>query len=74
MDDVSHVVVAIDVGVTQHTVEVLVYGFDDDMRVAGKDGDEGAFRKQHSNLQTEATRESLPTLFFFFLNSANTLQ
>lgn len=57
VDDVSHVVMAIDVGVTQHTVEVLVYGLDDDMRVTSKDGDEGAFREEHSNLQTEETRE-----------------
>lgn len=55
MDDVAHVVMAVDVGVTQHTVEVLVYGFNDDMRVAGKDGDEGTFREEHSNLQTEST-------------------
>lgn len=43
VDDVPHVVVPVDVGVSQHAVEVLVYGFDDDVWVACKDGDEGAF-------------------------------
>lgn len=50
MDDVAHVVVAVDVGVTQHTVEVLVYSFDDDVRVTCKDGDEGTFGEQHPHL------------------------
>lgn len=50
MDDVPHVVVPVDVGVSQHAVEVLVDGFDDDVRVACKDGDEGAFREEHPHL------------------------
>lgn len=50
MDNVPHVVVAVDVGVSQHAVEVLVDGFNDDMRVAGKDGDEGPFREENSHL------------------------
>lgn len=56
------------------------------MRVAGKDGDEGAFRKEHSNLQIEETRESFlfisseksglscSLMVKHMLNSANTLQ
>lgn len=49
VDNVPHVVVSIDVGVPQDAVQVLVDGFDDDVRVAGEDGDEGAFGKQDSN-------------------------
>lgn len=50
MDDVSHVVMAVDVGVPEHAVQVLVDGLDDDVGVAGEDGDEGAFGKQHPHL------------------------
>lgn len=48
---VAHVVVAIDVGITQHAVQVLVDGFDDDVGVAGKDGDEGALGEENPHLQ-----------------------
>lgn len=51
MDDVPHVVVSVNVGVSQHTVEVLVDGFYDDMGVAGKDGDERAFREEDPHLK-----------------------
>lgn len=50
MDDVSHVVMAVDVGVPEHAVQVLVDGLDDDVGVAGEDGDEGAFGEEHSHL------------------------
>lgn len=50
MNYVAHVVVAVDVGVTEHAVEVLVNGLYDDMRVTGKDGNEWAFGKQNSDL------------------------
>lgn len=58
MHDVSHVVVAVDVGVSQHAVEVLVDGFDDDVRVTGEDGDERAFGEENSHLtgETDGTR------------------
>lgn len=57
MYDVPHVVMAVDVGISQNAVQVLVDGFDDDVWVAGKDGDEGAFGEQHPNLQ-DNQRES----------------
>jgi hypothetical protein len=41
---------AVDVGVPEHAVQVLVDGLDDDVGVAGEDGDEGAFGKQHPHL------------------------
>lgn len=50
VNDVPHVVVPVDVGVPQHAVQVLVDGFDDDVRVAGEDGDEGAFGEENSHL------------------------
>lgn len=50
VDNIPHVVVPVDVGVSQDAVEVLVDGFDDDVRVACKDGDEGAFREEHPHL------------------------
>ena len=53
VDDVPHVVVAVDVGVTQHAVQVLVDGLDDDVGVAGKDGDEGPLVEQHPHLVAE---------------------
>lgn len=43
MHDVAHVVMPVDVGVTEHAVEVLVDGLNDDVWVACKDGDEGTF-------------------------------
>lgn len=51
MHYVTHVVVAVDVGVTQHAVQVLIDGFNDDMGVAGKDGDEGALGEENPHLQ-----------------------
>lgn len=51
VNDVPHVVVSIDVGVPQHAVQVLVDGFDDDVWVTGKDGDEGPFGEQHAHLK-----------------------
>ena len=48
--DVAHVVVAVDVGVTKNAVQVLVDGLDDDVRVAGEDGDEGALGEEHPHL------------------------
>lgn len=51
MNDVPHVVVSIDVGVSQHTVEVLVDSFDDDMGVTGKDGNERAFGEENPYLR-----------------------
>lgn len=53
MDNIPHVVMAVDVGVPQHTVEVLVDGFNDDMWVAGKDGDEWAFGEENPHLRPE---------------------
>ena len=50
VDDVPHVVVAVDVGVPQDAVQVLVDGLDDDVRVAGEDGDEGALGEQDPHL------------------------
>lgn len=57
MDDVSHVVMAIDVGVSQHTVKVLVDSFDDNMRVTRKDGDKRAFGEEYSNLAAEKNQK-----------------
>ena len=51
VDDVPHVVVSVDVRVSQDAVQVLVDGFDDDVRVAGEDGDERTFREQNAHLQ-----------------------
>lgn len=51
MDDVPHVVMSVDVGVSQHTVEVLVDSFDDNMRVAGKDRDKWAFGEEYPHLE-----------------------
>lgn len=48
--DVAHIIMAVDVGITQHAVQVLVDGFDDDVGVAGKDGDERALGEEHSHL------------------------
>lgn len=49
--DVPHVVVSVDVGISQDGVQVLIDSFDDDVRVAGKDGDEGTLGEQHAHLQ-----------------------
>lgn len=62
VDNVPHVVVSIDVGVSEDAVQVLVDGFDDDVGVAGEDGYEGAFGEQHPHLQKENY------LFQFFTN------
>lgn len=51
MNDVPHVVVSVDVGVSEDTVQVLIDGLDDDVRVTGKDGDEWTFGEQHPYLQ-----------------------
>lgn len=51
VDDVPHVVMSVDVGVSQHTVEVLVDSFDDNMGVAGKDGDKRAFGEEDPHLE-----------------------
>lgn len=51
MHDVSHVVMAIDVGVSQDAVEVLVDSFDDNMRVTSKDGDKRAFGEEDPHLE-----------------------
>lgn len=56
VDDVPHVVVSIDIGVSEDAVQVLVDGFDDDVRVAGKNGDEGPFGEQHPHLQDKQPR------------------
>lgn len=53
VDDVPHVVVPVDVGVPQDAVQVLVDGLDDDVRVAGEDGDEGSFGEQDPHLQDD---------------------
>lgn len=52
VDDVPHVVVSVD-KVPQDAVEVLVDGLDDDVRVAGKDGDEGTLGEQDSHLRDD---------------------
>lgn len=57
VDDVAHVVVAVDVGVSQDAVQVLVDGFDDDVRVTGEDGDEGSFGEQHPHLEHKVCSE-----------------
>lgn len=51
MHNVPHVVMTVDVGVSQNAVQVLVDGFDNDVWVTGKDGDEGPFGEQHPYLQ-----------------------
>lgn len=51
VDDVAHVVVSVDVGVSEDAVQVLVDGFDDDVRVTGEDGDERAFGEQNADLR-----------------------
>lgn len=51
MDDVPHVVMSVDVGVSQHTVKVLVDSFDDNMGVTGKDGDKRAFGEKYPHLE-----------------------
>lgn len=51
MHNVPHVVVTVDVGVPQNAVQVLVDGFDNDVWVTGKDGDEGPFGEEHPYLQ-----------------------
>ena len=56
MYDVAHVVVAVDVGVAQHTVQVLVDGLDDDVWVAGEDGDERTLGEQHPHLERRGKR------------------
>lgn len=56
VDDVPHVVVSVDVGVSEDAVQVLVDGFDDDVRVAGKNGDEGSFGEQHPHLEDKRPR------------------
>lgn len=63
MNDVPHVVVSIDVGVFEDTVQVLVDGFDDDVRVTGKDGDEGPFGEQHPYLQKTHQRSDLDQVY-----------
>lgn len=60
VDDVPHVVVSVDVGVPEDAVQVLVDGFDDDVRVAGEDGDEGAFGEQHADLHSNMPSTSCP--------------
>lgn len=51
MDNVLHVVMSINVGVSQYTVEVLVDSFDDNMGVTGKDGDKRAFGEENPYLE-----------------------
>lgn len=53
MDNVPHVVMSIDVRVSQHTVEVLVDSFDDNMGVTCKDGDKRAFGEENPHLEGE---------------------
>lgn len=48
---VAHVVMAVDVRITQHAVQVLVDGFNDNVGVAGKNGDEWALREENPHLQ-----------------------
>lgn len=55
VDNVPHVVVSVDVRVSEDAVQVLVDGLDDDVRVAGEYGDEGAFGEQNPHLQEEHT-------------------
>lgn len=64
MDDVSHVVVAVDVRVSQHAVQVLVDGFDDDVRVTGKDGDERTLGEENSHL-----KEKINTVLWLYIPS-----
>lgn len=54
VDDVPHIVVSVDVRVSEDAVQILVDGFDDDVGVTGEDGDEGAFGEQHPHLQEGA--------------------
>lgn len=53
VDNVPHVVVAVDVGVSQHTIEVLVDSFYDNMGITGKDGDKRAFGEEYPHLEQE---------------------
>ena len=57
VDDVPHVVVSVDVGVSQYTVEVLVDSFDDDMGVTGKDGNKRTFGEEHPHLEGERNQK-----------------
>lgn len=51
MNDVPHVVVSIDVGISEHTVEVLIDSFNDNMGIAGKDGDKRTLGEEYSHLE-----------------------
>lgn len=51
VNNVPHVVMSIDVGVSQYTVKVLVDSFDDNMGVACKDGDKRAFGEENPHLE-----------------------
>lgn len=51
MNNVPHIVMSVDVGVSQYTVEVLVNSFNDNMGVTGKDGDKWAFGEENPHLE-----------------------
>lgn len=51
VDNVPHVVMSIDVRVSQDTVKVLVDSFDDNMGVTCEDGDKGAFGEENPHLE-----------------------
>lgn len=51
VNNVPHVIMSIDVGVSQYTVKVLVDSFNDNMGVAGKDGDKRAFGEENAHLE-----------------------
>lgn len=56
VDNVSHVVVAIDVRVSKHTVEVLIDCFNYNVGVAGKNGDKRTLREEDSHLERKRNK------------------
>ncbi len=57
VNNVPHVVVSVDVGVSQHTVEVVVDSFDDNMGVTSKDGDKSACGEEYPLLKRERSHK-----------------
>lgn len=64
---VAHVVMAVDVGITQHTVQVLVDGFNDDVGVARKNGDKGALGEENPHLQKMRSFRTRSNHEFYFI-------
>lgn len=60
--NVAHVIMAVDVGVTQYTVQVLVDSFNNDVRVTGKDRDEWTFGEKHPHLEIKRITSRWPMI------------